>query len=108
MEKLPVYNDISYRINFYDSIGKILNIKNSCWSYFDVNDFNKTPEKEARIVYYDGAWGKAGQIEFDHPPTWGEIWQACDKLILESGDNHHSFIEGFEMKGKMISFYCGS
>lgn len=41
--------------------------------------------------------------------TWGDIWKAADEAIVESGDKHHIFIEGFENNGMgELTVFTGS
>jgi hypothetical protein len=40
--------------------------------------------------------------------TWGDVWVAADKAIVESGDLHHIFIEGFDVDGKTLNLSTGS
>ena len=41
-------------------------------------------------------------------PTWGDVYRAADCAIRNSGDFHHIFIEGFEVKGNELHMYTGS
>jgi hypothetical protein len=41
-------------------------------------------------------------------PTWGDVYRAADSAIRNSGDTHHCFIEGFEVKGNQLHMYTGS
>ena len=41
--------------------------------------------------------------------TWGDIYQAADQAIQNSGDQHHIFIEAFELKnGNELHLVTGS
>ena len=41
--------------------------------------------------------------------TWGDIYRAADWAIRNSGDSHHIFIEGFELKnGNELHLVTGS
>ncbi len=41
--------------------------------------------------------------------TWGDIYRAADCAMRNSGDDHHIFIEGFELKnGNELHMYTGS
>lgn len=89
-----------------------LGIKYSTWSadFINFDDFWKYPK--AKILKYDGGWGKpiAQDIDTGLGLTWGDIWTLCDKMIRASGDSHHIFIECFEYdeKTKTVTFFCGS
>lgn len=41
-------------------------------------------------------------------PTWGDVYRAADCAIRNSGDFHHCFIEGFEVRGNELHMYTGS
>jgi hypothetical protein len=41
-------------------------------------------------------------------PTWGDVYRAADCAIRNSGDFHHIFIEGFNVKGNELHMYTGS
>jgi hypothetical protein len=40
--------------------------------------------------------------------TWGDVWVAADKAIVESGDLHHIYIEGFDVDGNTLYLRTGS
>ena len=41
--------------------------------------------------------------------TWGDIYRAADWAIRNSGDSHHIFIEGFELRnGNELHLVTGS
>lgn len=86
-------------ITFWDEIGQQLGAK-SRWSLFDEAGTN--PDEvgihgsNLTLVYTDH-WGKAGEVKTSMPdnPTWRQMYVAADKLIQESGDENHIFIEQF-------------
>jgi hypothetical protein len=97
--------------DFTDGVSKILGIENSVWSNDDCTDFTAIPFPDARILEYDGGWGKACEKRFTQTtgPTWAQIWKAADELIKESDDLHHIYIESVELnKDGHIEFSCGS
>jgi len=64
---------------------------------------------DAFVVYRDH-WGDGAKDK--HYPvlgtTWGDVYRAADLAIRESGDGHHIFIEGFNVKGNELHMYTGS
>ena len=40
--------------------------------------------------------------------AWGDVYRAADCAIRNSGDFHHCYIEGFEVKGNELHMYTGS
>ena len=75
------------------------------WSVFElpVNGFlQEHPfSSDAFVVYGKGHVPVMG-------PTWGDVYRAADCAIRNSGDFHHIFIEGFEVKGRELHMYTGS
>jgi len=62
------------------------------WSIYDVGigGFREPhPWQGASILVYQG---KTTKIK---GPTWGDLYQAADRAIASSGDDHHCFIEDF-------------
>ena len=97
-------------IAFVSSVGQEIGIQNSCGSLLSL-DFTVNPCTGAIGVYYGGGWGEAGEVKFckkQENVTLADVWKACDKLLAESGDRHHVFIEELSFDGSFISFTCGS
>ena len=78
---------------------------NSIWSVYElpVHGFLKPHPypSDAFVVYGKGHVPVLG-------PTWGDVYRAADCAIRNSGDLHHCFIEGFEVKGNELHMYTGS
>ena len=78
----------------------------SIWSIYElpVHGFlEKHPYPGSSFIMYQGqhcaVWGD----------TWADIYRAADQLIRGSGDDHHIFIEGFEVKNhNELHMYTGS
>lgn len=78
----------------------------SIWSVYElpVHGFlaNHPYPSDSFIVYqghHCAVWGS----------TWADIYRAADQAIRNSGDDHHCFIEGFEVKnGNELHLYTGS
>jgi hypothetical protein len=85
--------------DFYREVRLLLDIKHTTWSIHSMRDFNHIVTEGRMILQYDGGWGTSGEIEL-LSPSWWEVWQAADKLIGQSGDSHHIFIERVEHIGK--------
>ena len=70
----------------------------SVWSVTEI-DHTKMQDTapEMTEISYE-SWGPTQVHKFDKPttPTWLELWQIGDKLIKQSGDDHHIFIESFK------------
>ena len=77
----------------------------SIWSVYElpVHGFLKPHPypSDAFVVYGKGHVPVLG-------PTWGDVYRAADCAIRNSGDLHHCFIEGFEVKGNELHMYTGS
>lgn len=67
------------------------------WSMGDHLLLSNKPaiDGEAKIVHRDH-WGEVGEVSITTTnPTYMDLWMIGSKLIDESGDEHHSFIEDF-------------
>ena len=74
------------------------------WSLYEITDLNAkhNAPSDAFVVYQ-------GQHCAVYGDTWVDIYRAADNCIRNSGDQHHSFIEGFELKnGNELHMYTGS
>lgn len=84
----------------------------SIWSMFElpVNCFLQNhPYPSDAFVCYAEHWGKGRKHYPVLGPTWGDVYRAADLAIRESGDNHHIFIEGFDVKnGNELHMFTGS
>jgi hypothetical protein len=85
-------DELDQRIDFYGEIQENLGLQ-TIWSIFTVDDFRKVPFPEAEVITYKGGWGRSGSIWLETWATWEDLWIAADKLIVQSGDLHHIFIE---------------
>lgn len=81
------------RQTIYSAVALEDHIKHSTWSIYEVTDMGARPFPDARMLRYDGGWGKACQFELHPNASWREIWAAADILVKRSGDAHHTFIE---------------
>lgn len=54
-------------------------------------------------------WGECGAIETPiDGPTWLDLWRTADRLVQETLDFHHHFIEAFVVKDGKLELHCGS
>jgi hypothetical protein len=91
---------------------KEMNGLSAIWSVYelDVHGFLQAhPYSSDAFVVYRNHWG---ENKDRHYPvlgtTWGDVYRAADLAIRESGDDHHIFIEGFEVRGNELHMYTGS
>lgn len=99
------------KMDYYSSF-KRENGLDSIWSVYElpVHGFlSAHPYLSDSFVVYRNHWG---ENKDKHYPvlgsTWGDVYRAADLAIRESGDAHHIFIEGFEVKGNELHMYTGS
>jgi hypothetical protein len=92
---------------------KSINGLQSIWSVYelDVHGFVQPhPFPSDAFIVYTQHWGDGAKDK--HYPvlgtTWGDVYRAADLAIRESGDGHHIFIEGFEVKGNELHMFTGS
>lgn len=74
----------------------------SVWSMYDV-DINAPSNIPAGILKYH-----RNSIGIPENTTWLDMWCLADKLIKDSGDLHHTFIEDFEVEGNVTTLITGS
>jgi hypothetical protein len=84
----------------------------SIWSIYElpVHGFilNHIYPSDAFVVYRDH-WGDNEDMHYPVlGPTWGDVYRAADLAIRNSGDEHHVFIEGFQVKGNELRLTTGS
>lgn len=87
----------------------------SVWSISEIN-YTKMKDlfsKEPVFCIEYESWGPSQKVEFSEGKifTWLDMWKHADKLIKNSGDTHHIYVEGFSpVKGKKgyYKMYTGS
>lgn len=82
----------------YNKISEEYGFK-SIWSVYEVDDLNAPFAGAATHLAYKQHWGKKPVLVPINGNTWVDLWRAAEAAILESGDNHHIFIESFEPDG---------
>ena len=80
----------------------------SIWSIYDIDNLFDMSGLEAEELVYDG-W----DAKFTTPLPggnlkWWDLYAAADKLIKQSGDEDHIFIEAFKKDGNKLYLFCGS
>ena len=100
------YDVFSEKFDYYASVAKANDLK-SVWSIYEVEDLEEkfSESGEAVVVSYEGV---EVPVEGDR---YLDLYIASDKAIWESGDHHHVYIEGFELKGGkslVLSLIAGS
>jgi hypothetical protein len=80
----------------------------SIWSLSEVpaTSINQKMAGKVKKITYE-SWGPAQEIVFKTPKnmTWLQLWQEADKLIAQSGDSHHCFVEAFSEDKKNPGHY---
>lgn len=80
-------------IEWYDKVSTANNLS-GVWSIFEVTDFTAVPFANVDCVVYTEHWGDDPvRVDLPKNATWLDIWRAADQAIVESGDDHHVFIE---------------
>ena len=87
--------------------------KKSNWSVDGVDDFSLQHDyPSARKVVYTRTSQTLGKLVFESEiqgKTWLDLYKAANKCIVDSGDLHHVFIEGFNlMKDGNLELFTGS
>jgi len=68
----------------------------TAWSLFDKPNLDEVAHEGTYEVAYHGGWGSTPTPITVTNPTYLDLWAAADKLIVESEDTHHTFIEAFD------------
>jgi len=97
--------DFDRKMDYYNRF-KAENRLEAIWSMYEIaeHDFLRDhPYPDTAFVCYQGG----------HVPvfgsTWGDIYRAADWAIRNSGDQHHIFIEAFELRnGNELHLVTGS
>lgn len=81
----------------------------SIWSILEHDPSEPHPYQDATTVRYDLHWGGAGTCYATIlGPSYLDLWVAADKVIRESGDEHHVFVEAFTPDGDELILSVGS
>jgi hypothetical protein len=84
----------------------------SVWSIYElpVHGFLRDhPYPSDAFVVYTQHWGEGRQHYPVQGTTWADLYRAADAAIRDSGDDHHIFIEHFELKnGNELHLVTGS
>lgn len=94
----------------YDSVRKDLGL-NAIWSITEVDNLNERhPFPSDAFVVYKNHWGENKQVHCAvYGGTWAAVYVAANACIRDSGDEHHVFIENFELKnGNELHMVTGS
>jgi hypothetical protein len=94
----------------YDSVRKDLGL-NAIWSMYEIDNLNERhPFPSDAFVVYKNHWGENKQVHCAvYGGTWAAVYVAANACIRDSGDEHHVFIEQFELKnGNELHMTTGS
>lgn len=80
----------------YEQIREGRNFR-TIWSVYEVSDLTAAhPYVGATHVCYDTHWGSEDVWMPINGDRWVDLYDAADRCIRRSGDDHHVFIEGFD------------
>jgi hypothetical protein len=90
------------KMDHYDSFRTKFNLS-AIWNVYEVNDLNEPhPYVTATKVCY------AGECMPLSGARWLDLYLIANCLIVESGDLHHIFIEGFRLENDSLILGTGS
>lgn len=91
----------SRKSRHYDSVKKELGVDHSEWSIYEVDNLSdRHPYSGADRVVYRNHWGAEPVSVSIQGLTWAALWVAANAAIRDSGDDHHVYIESFELDGE--------
>lgn len=74
----------------------------SVWSIYEV-ELHEPSNITAGVLEYLGNY-----VQIPDNTTWLDMWRLADKLIKDSGDLHHTFIEDFVVNDDEVTLLTGS
>jgi hypothetical protein len=82
------------KMDYYDRVREELGLF-ATWSIYEVDNLSERHPFEGvtKVVYR--AYGSGDHEVAINGSTWAALYVAANALIRDSGDEHHSFIEGF-------------
>ena len=91
----------SRKSRHYDSVKQELGVEHSEWSIYEVDNLSaRHPYAGADRVVYRNHWGSEAVSVSINGLTWAALWVAANAAIRDSGDDHHVYIESFELDGE--------
>lgn len=100
-------SDFDRRMDLGDRLG----LSGAVWSIFEVIDTmdDVAIEGKGLTMAYVTHWGpKPVSESLPDNPTWRQLAHASARLVVASGDQHHVFIELFEVNGATLTLVTGS
>lgn len=94
----------------YSDVRKDLGL-DAIWSMYEIDNLNERhPFPSDAFVVYKNHWGENKQVHCAvYGGTWAAVYVAANACIRNSGDEHHVFIENFELKnGNELHMTTGS
>ena len=82
------------KMDYFDRVREELGLS-ATWSMYEVDNLSDRHPFEGvtKVVYR--AYGSGDHEVAINGATWAALYVAANALIRDSGDDHHSFIEGF-------------
>lgn len=100
-------DSLTKAMHYWDRIGEEINAQ-SRWSLYNESGTDADAvgiKGRGLTLVYTGHWGPtSASIDLPNDPTWRQLYVAADKLIRDSGDNHHTFIEAFQRCGDSTTY----
>jgi len=80
----------------YEKVAFAFGLKTQ-WSIYEVSNlYTHHPYVGATTILYKNHWGTEPVKATINGDTWADLYCAADACILDSGDDHHVFIESLE------------
>ena len=87
--------EFDIKFDYFSQVREELGLS-TVWSIYEVDNLSERhPFEGAKKVIYR-AYGSGDQEVAIIGSTWAALYVAANKLIRDSGDNHHIYIEAFQ------------
>ena len=102
-------DEFERELEYFDTYAKACGFK-AVWSIFheDVKFGEEHPYGDNVVVHYQSYGDPIVQKVKVLNNRWGDLYNAADRPIRQSGNLHHIYIEGFEQKGNDLHLTVGS
>jgi len=101
-------DDFDIKQDHYNAVQESLGLT-AVWSIYEVNNLSEShPYRGVKTVTYESHQGPKPVVKGISGTSWAALYTAANACIVDSGDNHHVFIEDFTVRGDTLVLSTGS